>query len=737
MKKIYILLFTSMTLMATMSFTTAAMAQQIRNNAESVGLNIPTDAISPTKLYLQCGSDVETNTEPSACSAIVEYPMPIYFGGSLSIIGPPPGSAFPVGITPITFYVTAGNGDSLSCTTMVIVTDNILPEIICPPDLTVEINAPGCRAVGIDPGTPYVSDNCEIMSVLNDAPEYFEPGLHTISWVVTDIHGNLSNCNQYILVTQTNPPVINCPANIIACLDPGSSTKAVSGLAPDYMAFCPSTLSYTMTGATTAAGILTSPDGLDGTLFNVGTTEITYTLTRNSNGISASCTFTVSILPSSAAVIEPTTPDNFCSGVTLEAMPGNTTASFLWSNNSTSQTLFLGLTDPPGMYTVTVSDPSSCLSINTASYYYATQDLVSSYTLLGFTEMQLNDYNVVQSGAVGLTGVNRMAHIKKYVLVNGPGSFVKADKISIHNTATVTNPIYDPAVVTLPAYQLNTTSGFSGIVNVPDYGTAVISDNYKDINIGRNCTVTLTGNVFGKIDINKGSIVTFTAPVIDMQELQTKQADEANKTYIWFTENAVVRVPKTVRIYESCVVNPGNSRVVFYIGYAVTGNPGELEVFPKGVTFNASAYVPFGQIHVQHDASTSLPGIMKGQFIANKVISNGKYVYWSWDPCTPLPYSEPIMDLNQQVSELSATIFPNPTSNTIHIDLQIPETATVKIEAYHINGQKTSDIFESVLEKGMEYSLDFNASDLGNPGIYFLKIKAGHLEKIMKLMYIR
>ncbi len=714
-----------------------SLAQQDMQLQKSIDKEIPTDAISPTKLFLQCGPDVEANLEPWSCSAIVEYPLPQYFGGSLSIIGPPPGSAFPVGVTHITFYVTNGTGDSLSCTTTVVVTDNILPEIICPPDITVEVNSAGCRAVGINPGTPVVTDNCEILSIINDLQESYEAGLHTISWVVIDVNGNMSNCNQYLLVTQAAPPAVQCPADITECLPAGETSKAISGLNPVITENCPYTLTFTLNGATSGSGTLTAGGSLDGSLFNSGTTTVTYTVTRNSNGLSSTCSFQVNLLPMTEAVIETTTPENFCSGVTLEAMPGNTTASFLWSNNATSQTLFLSLSDPPGMYTVTVTDAQNCISPAVASYYYTPQDLGSSYTLLGFTEMQLNDYNVVQSGAVGLTGINRMAHIKKYVLVNGPGSFVKADKISIHNTATVTNPIYDPAVVTLPAYQLNTSTGFSGIVNIPDYATATISDNYKDINIGRNCTVTLTGNVFGKIDINKGSTVTFTAPVIDMQELQTKQADEANKTYIWFTGNAVVRVPKTVRIYESCVVNPGNSRVVFYIGYSVTGNPGELEVFPKGVTFNASAYVPFGQIHVQHDASTSLPGIMKGQFIADKVISNGKYVYWSWDPCTPVPYAAPVQDLSLSVAEISAGVYPNPTSGNVRLDVQVPETSPVHIQAFHINGRKTADIFESVLEKGVPYTFDIHASDLGNPGIYFLKITAGTQEKFLKLMVIR
>lgn len=77
----------------------------------------------------------------------------------------------------------------------VTVNDIELPVITCPSDLSV------CSAEQIDLGIASATDNCDIYSITNNAPLVFEPGITTVIWTATDIHGNLSSCTQKVNFT--------------------------------------------------------------------------------------------------------------------------------------------------------------------------------------------------------------------------------------------------------------------------------------------------------------------------------------------------------------------------------------------------------------------------------------------------------------------------------------------------------------------------------------------------------
>src|SRR5947199_3660106 len=78
-------------------------------------------------------------------------------------------------------------------------------------------------------GTPTTADNCGVQSVTSDAPASFPNGNTTVTWTVTDIHGNTATATQTVTVNDHENPTITAPADITTNSDAGSC--AATGVA--------------------------------------------------------------------------------------------------------------------------------------------------------------------------------------------------------------------------------------------------------------------------------------------------------------------------------------------------------------------------------------------------------------------------------------------------------------------------------------------------------------------------
>ena len=172
------------------------------------------DDVNPT---IVCHEDITANTDPGACSAMIEVPAPEANDncGIESIVNDFNGTAnasgeYPVGTTTITWIVTDIHGNTAECEMTVTVTDTEAPVIVCPESINDVVASENCEAY-VEIPEPEVSDNCGIESVINDfnstanASGYYPAGTTTITWTVTDIHGNTSTCS--MTVTVIAPPV--------------------------------------------------------------------------------------------------------------------------------------------------------------------------------------------------------------------------------------------------------------------------------------------------------------------------------------------------------------------------------------------------------------------------------------------------------------------------------------------------------------------------------------------------
>ncbi len=205
------------------------------------------------------------------------------------------GAVFPVGTTTVEWTVTDMSGNTKTCAFDVVVVDDELPTVTCPPNVTITATSGTCQQIH-SWTVPVPADNCGVasMTVSTSNPSVvivtigtssfalFPVGTTTVTYLVTDVNGNTNTCSFTVLVKDTENPIITgCPANIGPLgNDPGLCGRTVSWTAPTASDNCP--------------GVSLATTHFPGSFFAIGTTMVTYTAT-DAGGLTATCTFTVTI----------------------------------------------------------------------------------------------------------------------------------------------------------------------------------------------------------------------------------------------------------------------------------------------------------------------------------------------------------------------------------------------------------------------------------------------------------
>ena len=159
------------------------------------------------------------------------------------------------------------------------VVDDQSPSISCPAAVSVNADAGQCFATGVALGSPLTADNCAVANVTNNAPATFPLGTNTVTWTVTDVHGNSNTCAQTVVIVDNQPPAITCPANVNVAADAGQCFA--SGVA----------LGSPVTSDN--CGVATISNDAP-TQFAVGPTLVNWTVT-DVNGNTNSCQQTVTV----------------------------------------------------------------------------------------------------------------------------------------------------------------------------------------------------------------------------------------------------------------------------------------------------------------------------------------------------------------------------------------------------------------------------------------------------------
>ena len=188
-----------------------------------------------TNPIVVCQGDITTTNDPGQCSAYVNmfaldvFPTAYDSCSGISTVasGIPPGGIFPVGTTTVIWTVTDAAGNFETCSQNVTVTDDELPTITCPNNISVNAIAGQCDANVTIP-LVVASDNCSISSVTNDfngggadASDVYPLGTTTVTFTATAIDGNVVSCTFDVTVVNVQNPVITLlgdnPITIEAC----------------------------------------------------------------------------------------------------------------------------------------------------------------------------------------------------------------------------------------------------------------------------------------------------------------------------------------------------------------------------------------------------------------------------------------------------------------------------------------------------------------------------------------
>ncbi|GAA4342912.1 HYR domain-containing protein [Flaviaesturariibacter amylovorans] len=473
------------------------------------------------------------------------------------------------------------------------------PVVTCPAALTLA--ATGCGATPAITAPSYAPASASLGSSRSDGQSMdaaYPLGTTTITWTVTDAAGEAVSCTQAITVTDNTSPVLSTPAPIVHCTDGAGDNEILSAAVTDN---CVSTISWTLSGATTGSGTgATVQAG-----FPIGVTTVTWTATDAAGNLSTGST-TVTIYPRPTAAISVTGQDDLCNRTTLTGTGGS---SYEWINGSTTvgtaSALALplaGCSNPaaPGCsnsFQLYVTDANGCRSAVPATYTHTPPANTDLYTIVGLDNVSLGESNDVQTGSVGVNGSTGKASIGSASKVNGAGAFVKAPVISAAATATVPGKILAPAGYTLPAQQ-SWSGSYTGLANhtVAANSTVTLGANYGDLYVSKGATVTLTGSTFRAVTIEEGAKVTFTASTLNLQTLVVGNGNNNNIATANFAANSNVRISGSLTVGMKSVVNAPNYRVTFYLGADAAAD--KVYVKGGGAVVNGIFYAPTGTIRV-------------------------------------------------------------------------------------------------------------------------------------------
>ncbi|WP_422107130.1 HYR domain-containing protein [Winogradskyella sp.] len=301
---------------------------------------------------ISCSADITMSNTLGQCGALVSVPLPTVTDNCSFTLtndftnSDDASTVYPIGTTLVTWTATDPSGNTNTCTQNITVNDTENPTISCP-DLTVGTDMGMCNAIVTVPA-PTVSDNCSVASFTNDfnnssdASGTYTSGTTVVIWTVTDTAGNINTCTQNIIVNDTEPPTITCPADIDVNTEPGLCGATITVPQPTFSDNCPSvTITNDFTNTSDASG--TYPGGI---------TTVTWTAT-DAAGNTTACTQQIFVddieLPIvSCSAVNVNVPAGQCSA--MVTVPAPTVSDNCSISSVTNE--FNGTSDASGIYNV-------------------------------------------------------------------------------------------------------------------------------------------------------------------------------------------------------------------------------------------------------------------------------------------------------------------------------------------------------------------------------------------------
>lgn len=251
----------------------------------------------------------------------------------------------------------------------------------------------------------------------------------------------------------------------------------------------------------------------------------------------------------------------------------------------------------------------------------------TGYIILAEKQAIFGKYNYI-SGNVGVRAAWGVAAFDNYDILD-PYE-VRARFVYVSPQADVHNVRRTPAGSTsLPIfypYNGNTR----GLRNIDVRSNGTLNGNWNDVTVKRGVIAIISGNNFGKITIERGANVTFTAAAINLKELVVKNGRSPQSfTVVNFSNEAAMKVKDEVTVEAYTRVNVGGPQVTFYVGdnghEHRNGDDDERRskasflVDGEDNQVTANIVIPNGKLEVEGGSFTAWPTVMTGWYVVEKL----------------------------------------------------------------------------------------------------------------------
>lgn len=664
-----------------------------------------------TKPTITAPSAVSVNTDTALCSATVSAetlgtPVTADNCGVATVTNDAP-ATFPVGTTTVTWTVTDINGNTQTATQTVTVTDREKPTITAPEAVSVNTDAGQCSATLSAEllGTPVTADNCGVDSVTNDAPATFPVGTTTVTWTVTDIHGNTQTTEQTVTVTDNENPTITAPADITAA---------------NYNGACDGTGVSLGTPVTADnCGVATVTNNAPAT-FPAGTTTVTWTVT-DIHGNTATVTQTVTRpAPLTASAVA---THALCAGgngsVALTVSGGTTAYRYRWSNGDTTQNL---QAVTAGTYTVTVTDAKGCTATASATVTQPARITVGAS----------GPANVCTGSAASFSATGGVSYSW-----SGPNGFTSTSQnptiatMASANTGTYTVVVTDANGCSNTATVLVSVKSCSGIypteVNCSDFNTGTANK------LASVCITTKTSG--GKTTVSNATPGVFF--------YYTNIVAPAASFSVYVSQTASSALGTNFSLSQGYAFAFANGCTKIATGAAAAAN-GDALINIKGV--KAGTLIT---IAVKYDAKSiqgrtvngSLPSVSSfvcrlGTTAASPVIENTATTI-SIANCSGTIIAAPTVTTTANSSAATAEVeataeipavqvkaYPNPFVGRVNFTLRSAVSGSALLEVYDISGRKVGVPFTGTLQAGTAHTLSYTVP-AGINGVLIYRFRVG------------
>jgi len=209
------------------------------------------------------------------------------------------------------------------------VVDSVCVAYVCPSGVSLTADSGQCSRANVVWPLP-VPDGCVVASATctPSSGSTFPVGTTAVSCSVVDGLGGTLACNFNVTITDNEPPVAQCPANIMVVGNPG---------------VCGTNVSFTATATDNCAGATISCLPPSGSVFPVGQATVTCTAVDAAGNSSTPCSFTVTVIDLSGDAVRP------C----WRGQPGSTYQH--WAFHTSANPAAPEFSDSPGSPSATVT----------------------------------------------------------------------------------------------------------------------------------------------------------------------------------------------------------------------------------------------------------------------------------------------------------------------------------------------------------------------------------------------